>query len=130
MSDPIDHKLIARWREKPAPLLPILHAFHDRDGYLSEDALRTVATALRIPLADLYGTITFYHHFSRGSDRPQSAPRICTGPVCSLRGGQSLLDALAGQGATAMPCAGRCDQPIPVLQGRPSVDRRRSFQFD
>jgi formate dehydrogenase subunit gamma len=44
-------------------LLPLLHAFHDRDGYLSDDALRAVATALRIPLADLYGTVTFYHHF-------------------------------------------------------------------
>ena len=130
MSDPIDHDLIARWRDEPAPLLPILHAFHDRDGYLSEDALRAVATALRIPLADLYGTVTFYHHFSRESDRPQSAPRVCTGPVCSLRGGQALLAALADQGATAMPCAGRCDQPIPVLRGRPCADRRPARQPD
>ncbi len=117
MSDPIDHELIARWRDKPAPLLPLLHAFHDRDGYLSDDALRAVATALRIPLADLYGTVTFYHHFSRDAARPQASPRVCTGPVCALRGGQALLDSLTDQGATAMPCAGRCDQAIPVLRG-------------
>ena len=58
MSSPTDRAIIDRWREEPAPLLPMLHAFHDRDGYLSDDALRTVAQALRIPLADLFGTVT------------------------------------------------------------------------
>ncbi|MCX6044782.1 MAG: NAD(P)H-dependent oxidoreductase subunit E [Chloroflexi bacterium] len=112
-----DSELIERWRGEPAPLLALLHAFHDRDGYLSETALRAIAQNLRMPLADLFGTVTFYHHFSR---EPQglNAPRICTGPVCSLRGGREMLAALASQGATAMPCAGRCDEPVPVLQGQ------------
>ncbi|MEZ4713700.1 MAG: NADH-ubiquinone oxidoreductase-F iron-sulfur binding region domain-containing protein [Caldilineaceae bacterium] len=112
-----NQELIDRWRDEPAPLLPLLHAFHDRDGYLSEEALRAISQALRIPLADLYGTVTFYHHFSRDPQQLQSAPRVCTGPVCCLRGGREMLDALAAQGATDMPCAGRCDEPIPVLQG-------------
>lgn len=111
-----NQELIAQWQDQPAPLLPLLHAFHDRDGYLSDDALRTVASALRIPLADLYGTVTFYHHFSRVKGG-LSAPRVCTGPVCRLRGGEELLMALAEEGATSMPCAGRCDEPIPVLKG-------------
>jgi NADH-quinone oxidoreductase subunit F len=116
MPHPSDQELIDRWRQEPAPLLPILHAFHDRDGYLSDAALTTIATALRIPVADLFGTITFYHHFSREAPG-QAAPRICTGPVCRLRGGEAMLAALADQGATSMPCAGRCDEPVPVLRG-------------
>ena len=32
-----NEELIARWREQEAPLLPLLHAFHDRDGFLSDD---------------------------------------------------------------------------------------------
>ncbi len=84
MSPPADREIIARWRAEPAPLLPLLHAFHDRDGYLSESALRATAQALRIPLADLYGTVTFYHHFARAADLPQRTPRVCTGPVCRL----------------------------------------------
>ncbi len=79
MSDPIDHELIARWRDEPAPLLPILHAFHDRDGYLSDDALRAVSTALRIPLADLYGTVTFYHHFSAMAHNRRLRPAFARG---------------------------------------------------
>ncbi len=94
MPHPSDQELIDRWRGEPAPLLPILHAFHDRDGYLSDAALSAIALALRIPVADLFGTVTFYHHFSREAPG-QAAPRICTGPVCRLRGGEEMLAALA-----------------------------------
>lgn len=114
MPAPTDQELTERWRSEPAPLLPLLHAFHDRDGYLSEAALVALAAALDIPLAELYGTTTFYHHLSR-TPGGRTAPRVCTGPICSLRGSQMLLDQL--QGAVPMPCAGRCDDPIPVLMG-------------
>lgn len=127
MTTPTNDELIERWRHAPAPLLGLLHAFHDRDGYLSAEALRATAQGLRIPLADLYGTVTFYHHFAREPGGLQ-APRVCTGPVCRLRGGAEILAALQEQGATPMPCAGRCDEPAPVLQGHrvlvgPDVDQ-------
>ncbi len=41
-----NEEIIAHWSREPAPLLPILHAFHDRDGYLSEEVLRDVS---RVP---------------------------------------------------------------------------------
>jgi len=116
MTIPKNQEFIDRWRNEAAPLLPLLHAFHDRDGFLSDETLRAVAVGLKIPLADLFGTVTFYHHFSRTSPG-QSAPRVCTGPVCCLVGGLEILEALKGQGATPMPCAGRCDDFVPVLRG-------------
>jgi NADH-quinone oxidoreductase subunit F len=108
--------LISPWRDEPAPLLPILHEFHDRDGYLSEEALRDISRALRIPLADLYGTVSFYHHFAK-EPGGREAPRVCTGPVCVLKGAMGILETLASSGGRAMPCAGRCDDPVPVLKG-------------
>ncbi len=111
-----DRELVARWSAEPAPLLPLLHAFHERDGFLSEDALRAVAEGLRVPLADLWGTVTFYHHFAR-EPGGRAAPRVCDGPICRLHGADALLAALAPEGAHAMPCAGRCDEPVPVLRG-------------
>jgi NADH-quinone oxidoreductase subunit F len=116
VTSPTDSELCARWRDQPAPLLPLLHAFHDRDGFLSDDAIRAVSKALRIPLADLFGTVTFYHFFQRFPPG-KASPRVCDGPVCKLHGCDALLDALRADGATAMPCAGRCDGPIPVLRG-------------
>lgn len=111
-------ELIARARKQPAPLLPLLHQLHERDGYLSDDALRDVAKGLRIPIADLFGTVTFYHHFSR-VEGGHTTPRVCTGPVCRLKGADALLAGL--EGATGMPCSGRCDEPVPVLRGNQTL---------
>jgi len=117
-----DQQLVDQWKNEPAPLLPLLHAFHDRDGYLSDDALRAVSEGLKTPLADLYGTVTFYHHFSR-TPGGLEAPRVCTGNICCLRGGKEILETLKSQGqdATAMPCSGRCDAPVPVLTGHTTL---------
>ena len=118
MADATNEELIEQWKNQPAPLLPLLHAFHDRDGYLSDDALRAVSDGLKTPLADLYGTVTFYHHFSR-TPGGLEAPRVCTGNICCMRGGNEILETLKsrGQAATEMPCSGRCDEPVPVLTG-------------
>ena len=79
-----DSEIVDQWRHEAAPLLPILHAFHERDGYLSESSMRAISKELRIPIADLYGTVTFYHHFSR-EPRGAQAPRVCNGTVCRLK---------------------------------------------
>ena len=112
MNTPSDADLLAKWRARPAPLLPLLHDFHERDGFLSEESLRAISEDLRIPIADLFGTVTFYHHFSRNPEG-YSRARVCTGPICVLAGAAELLAGLPN--AQAMPCPGRCDEPIPVL---------------
>ena len=74
MSPTSDQDLIENWRDEPAPLLPVLHAFHERDGYLSEDAIRSIASGLRIPLAELYTPLSFYHHLATepgGKEKPR-----------------------------------------------------------
>ena len=116
MQTPTDRELVDLWKDQPAPLLPLLHAFHNRDGYITEAAVLAVSAGLKIPKAELWGTVTFYHHFSREAPG-QSAPRVCTGNVCCLNGGQKLLESMEDQGATPMPCAGRCDDMVPVLVG-------------
>jgi NADH-quinone oxidoreductase subunit F len=109
-----NQEIIDEWRDEPAPLLPLLHAFHDRDGYLSEEVLRDVARGLRIPIADLFGTVTFYHHFAR-TPNGKNNHRVCTGPICCMYGAKELLDSL--DDAVEMACSGRCDQVVPVLKG-------------
>lgn len=111
-----NQEIIDRWRHEPAPLLAVLHAIHDRDGFLSDEAIQDIAKGFRIPVADLFGTVTFYHHLSR-IPGGKEAPRVCTGPVCCLRGANEILDNLRKDGSTPMPCAGRCDDPTPVLRG-------------
>ena len=113
-----NQQLIAEYASQEAPLLPLLHAFHERDGYLSEEALRATSDGLKIPIAELFGTVTFYHHFAREPGGPL-APRVCTGFICRMNGAEELLETL--DGATGMPCSGRCDEPIPVLRGKQTL---------
>ena len=120
-----DLALIEQYRDEPAPLLPILHAFHNRDGYIGTRAIEAIGKELRIPLADLYGTVTFYHHFAREEGGLQR-PRVCTGPVCCQRGALELLESL--DGAEEMPCAGRCDDPVPLLIGHETFVANGPFQ--
>ena len=78
-----------------------------------------------MPLADLYGTVTFYHHFARdvgGLHRP----RVCTGPVCRQRGALDIVKGLAE--AEEMPCSGRCDDPVPMLIGHETFVATPPFQ--
>ena len=121
----IDLALIEQYRDEPAPLLPILHAFHNRDGYIGARAIEAIGKELRIPLADLYGTVTFYHHFARAEGGLQR-PRVCTGPVCCQRGALELVKSL--DGAEEMPCAGRCDDPVPLLIGHETFVASVPFQ--
>lgn len=109
-----NRQIVERLKDQPAPLLLLLDTFHRRDDCISPAALRAIAEGLRIPLADLYGTVTFYHHLAREPER-RTQPRVCTGPVCRLRGAEAGMADLPR--AQAMACAGRCDIPVPVLQG-------------
>ena len=63
MAAPTNREVIDQWRDEPAPLLALLHVFHDRDGFISESVLRDIAVGLRIPLAELFGTLTFLPPF-------------------------------------------------------------------
>lgn len=126
-AEPADLALIAPYRNEPAPLLSVLHAFHDRDGYISQAAIRAIGKELRIPLADLYGTVTFYHHFAVEAPG-QASPRVCTGPVCCQRGAGTILASLPG--ASPMACAGRCDDPVPVLIGHETFVAKSPGQLE
>ena len=118
--DAATDEIIARYQSEPAPLLPILHALQELDGYLREAALAVVADRLKIEPGDLYGTVTFYHYFRL---EPGHTLAYCDGPACRLnleRGGEGeIVMALGGDGhgqAEPIPCPGRCDRPNAVMK--------------
>src|SRR5689334_10414508 len=111
--DPAAEGIVEKFRNEPAPLLPILHALQERDGFLREAALLVVADRLKIEPGDLYGVVTFYHHFRLSAEHPGA--EYCDGPACRLHlenGGEAQLAAALGGKAEAMPCPGRCDRPV------------------
>lgn len=85
---------IAEWKEKPGNLIMILHKVQSEFGYISRNAAMKVAEMLDIPLAKIYGVITFYHFFKLNKPG-KNVIQVCMGTACYLKGGQAILDETA-----------------------------------
>ena len=57
-------RTIESYNHEPTSLIQVLHAAQQMFGYLSADVLRYVATALKLPIAHVFGVVTFYHFFT------------------------------------------------------------------
>jgi len=106
-------------------LLPVLHALHERTGWVSPGALNHIARRLTVPPADVYGVATFYALFSL-QERPPRVLHVCNDLVCRGAGSQALIDALTdefGPEGSAhdaaswlpSPCLGQCDRAPAAL---------------
>ncbi|MBD3222197.1 NADH-quinone oxidoreductase subunit NuoE [bacterium] len=80
----------------PGRLIPILQAVQEEYHYLPAPALTTVAAALGVPEARVYGVATFYAHFSL-EPKGRHVIRVCDGTACHVRGSRDLLDALRAE---------------------------------
>jgi len=82
---------IDEWRVKPGGLIMILHKTQEVFGYISREAAGELAKITGIPLARVYGVVTFYHFFK--TTKPgKNRVSVCMGTACYLKGGQDLLD--------------------------------------
>lgn len=74
-------------------LIETLHAVQETFGYLDDEALRYVATSLRVPLSRAYGVATFYHFFTLKPAGEHTCV-VCMGTACYIKGAPQLLDAI------------------------------------
>ena len=69
----------------------ILHKMQQVYGYIPRAEALELARYMDVPLAKIYGVITFYHYFKLkkpGKNKIQ----ICMGTACYLKGGQDLVE--------------------------------------
>lgn len=81
--------VIAAHRNMPGALIPVLEAIQGISGYLPEVIQRRVARGLELPLAQVYGVVTFYSFFTM-KPRGQYQVRVCLGTACHVRGGHQV----------------------------------------
>lgn len=84
---------IKTWKEKPGNLIMILHKVQEEQGYISKEAGKKVAKLLNVPLAKIYGVVTFYHYFRLEKPGKHNI-KICMGTACYLKGGEDILNEL------------------------------------
>ena len=86
-------QIIARHKDQPGALLPVLQAVQAELKYLPEEALVRVAIGLGIPLSKIYGVASFYTLFNL---RPKAEHiiRVCESAPCHVRGAEEVIEAL------------------------------------
>lgn len=82
--------IMDRYKGDGSSLISILQDIQTEYNYLPEEALRKVATALNVPLIDIYSVATFYKSFSL-TPRGKHLITVCMGTACHVRGGPRIL---------------------------------------
>ena len=117
----IASEIISQFGGSPEMLVQVLHALVERYGYISEEAIRQVATELNLSRAEVHGVVSFYHDF-RTSPPAKHVLKICQAEACQAMGSRALTDharkvlgiemhgTTAGNGITLEPayCLGNC----------------------
>lgn len=74
-------------------LIQMLNEIQEHYGYVPMSVQEKLSEFLNIPLAEIYGVVTFYSRFSL---EPQGKYRItvCLGTACFVKGSQKIMDRL------------------------------------
>jgi NADH:ubiquinone oxidoreductase subunit E len=83
-------------RSQPEQLIEVLQDVQEICGYIPQDAMKTVARELGVPLMEVYRVANFYKAFTL-KPRGKNVITICTGTACHVRGSDLLIDQVRGQ---------------------------------
>lgn len=83
-------------RSQPDQLIEVLQDVQEICGYIPQDAMKTVARELGVPLMEVYRVANFYKAFTL-KPRGKNVITICTGTACHVRGSDLLIDQVKGQ---------------------------------
>jgi NADH-quinone oxidoreductase subunit E len=81
------------WKDKPGSLIMILHKTQEIFRYIPRAAAEKLSGMTGIPLARIYGVITFYHFFKTTKPGKYKIS-VCLGTACYLKGGQDIYEAI------------------------------------
>ncbi|MDA3850763.1 MAG: NAD(P)H-dependent oxidoreductase subunit E [Spirochaetaceae bacterium] len=78
------------WKSNPGNLIMVLHRVQEEFGYIPRHIAIELTTMLDIPLAKIYGVITFYQFFKLKKPGKHTL-QVCMGTACYLKGGADLI---------------------------------------
>ncbi|HVY45222.1 MAG TPA: NADH-quinone oxidoreductase subunit NuoE [Minicystis sp.] len=83
-------RILARYPNRQAALIPVLHVVQEQKGWIDDDAIEHVAALLGISGAHVKGVVTFYTLFNQ---HPVGEHQVwvCRTLSCALRGAEGIL---------------------------------------
>lgn len=124
-------QFIETWKGEPGSLIMILHKTQQEFGFLPRKVAIQLSRDLDIPLARIYGVMTFYHYFKLTQPGRHNI-QVCMGTACYLKDGEDIileLENLLGIGVNqvtadgefsveAVRCVGCCGlAPVAIIGG-------------
>jgi NADH:ubiquinone oxidoreductase subunit E len=106
-------EIIARFKGKPGGLIPVLEEAQVTLEYLPISIQERIAKGLNLPLAQVYGVVTFYSFFTM-KPRGRHTVRVCLGTACYVRGGKTIAESLVKE--------------FNVAEGETTPDRRFTYE--
>ena len=125
-------EIVAAHKGERGPVKPMLHDVQEALGYIPFEAIEKISAATGVPMAEVYGVVSFYTQFTT-EPKGKHVINICLGTACYVKGSQALLDHVceltqAGVNKTsadglfsvdATRCLGACGlAPIAVIDGK------------
>lgn len=74
-------------------LIPILNDVQVKYGYIPTIAQKEISEYLKIPMAEIYGVITFYSRFTL-KPKGKYAISVCLGTACFVKGSEKIMERL------------------------------------
>ena len=86
-------KIIKNYSQDKSNLIQILNEVQEKYGYIPKQSQIEISNYLNIPMAEIYGVITFYSRFTL-EPKGKYNISVCLGTACFVKGSQALLDRL------------------------------------
>jgi len=102
-------EFIEEWKDKKGKEIMILHKVQEVYGFVPRSVAMEVSRMIDLPLAKIYGIITFYHIFQLKKPGKFKIS-VCMGTACYLKGGNDLiaeLESILGIGVNAVTADGK-----------------------
>ena len=86
-------EILSKHPKQKDSLIAILNEVQEKYGYIPRKSQMEVSKYLEMPMAEIYGVITFYSRFTT-SPKGKYNIAVCLGTACFVKGSQSILDRL------------------------------------
>ncbi len=89
--DPKLQEILDKYKQDKDNLIQILNEVQEYYGYVPEKAQLAISEYLSVPMAEIYGVVTFYSRFTL---KPKGKYHIavCLGTACFVKGSEKIID--------------------------------------
>ena len=86
-------KLFEEYKPIKDNLIQMLNEVQEHFGYVPVEVQKQLSEFLSIPMAEIYGVVTFYSRFSL-EPKGEHCISVCLGTACFVKGSQKIMDRL------------------------------------